>query len=418
MGAFDPDLQAWDAGADPLAVEPADVAAALPPPLAADARTARLAAAVGDELAALATGSGGLAAVREAAVLPRVGEAGPRALSRAQLDRAAALLGVDFYGPEATDDDVRHVVWGAAAWHARRGTPWSVRWALDAVGAAVAGGVAGDDGTTVDPALLGDANPSGATLELVEPGTARHAALADRLPLPLRGQAAGDDPEAVAAAGGWAVPFVVVDLERVDRAPSGEPGSAGPWGAWVERAVRLSCPAGRRPVWVFYFDPQVTDDALNPTPAEHEGALEVAEFYARLALGRSYEYSTLPTLDGRRALDGTWTLAADAVVARPTDRPAEGAAPPPALYLVATTPGAGPAGADAHELRADRGGLFAVRTVACSFRGQGYDVALARPRPFGLLFAGGALVLRDAETATGVDGSRSLQLTLPPPPSA
>ena len=362
--AWDPDARAWRPEVDPLAGQPVDVGIdLLPAPLAADEVVRRVADVVSGEVGRVT------ASARLLAGLSRVAERGAEAPPRALLDEVAHMLGVDFYSPRATDDDVLDLVYGAAEWHLHSGTPWAVRWALERVGQDVAGGADGDAGGAVDPAQLGD----GATIEVVEQGSARYAFLESRLP------AVTSPVES----------FVVVDLERVDD---------DLWGAWIERAVRLSSLASRQPTWVVYFGGRT------------EGDVEAALFYAKLALGRSYEYSTLPVLDGSRTLDGSWTLAPDAVVARPTDRPASGEPPPPKLFLVALAPGS-------VTLRAERGGRFSVRRVPVSFRGLDYTVSLARPRPFGLVFGAGATVLRDGETATGLPGSRSLVLTVEDPPA-
>ena len=373
---FDPETRTWDGAADPLDVVPADVRRDLLPGSLEAGGLGALADAVGAELARLAP------AVRLAAVLPRLGEDAPSPLPRAELDGVAALFGVDFYPPSATDQRVREMVRGALTWHRRRGTAWAVRWALDAVGQPVAGGVDGDDGTEVDPTD----GETGAAVEVVEQGTARYDALADSLPAP-----AGDDEF-----------YVVVDLEAID-----EPA----WGPWVGRAVRLAAPAARRAVWVLHYAGSDAD------------AYEVGQFYARLGLGRGYALRSLPELNGR-PLDGTWTLGWEAVVATPTDRPLEPAFAPPALYLVETLladPEAAPSTPEAYErydLRADRGGAFSLRDETVSYRGADYDLTWARPRPFALVFAAGAVALRDRDTATALAGSRSVAFYAGPDPLA
>ena len=222
-------------------------------------------------------------------------------------------------------------------------------------------------------------------VEVVEQGTARYGALEVYLP----------------STSSWAQCFVVVDLAVVD---------AETWGPWVGHAVRQSSPAARQPTFVFYFSGRDRD------------AYDAAVFYARYALGRRYQYSSLPTLSGR-PLDGTWRLGYDAVVARPRPRPTVEAVLLPALYLTTTTeadPEADPTTPEAyrrHQLRTDKGGSFAVREVALSYRGQDFGVALARARPQGLVFRAGLDLRGGAATGTGLPGSRSAVLTTVPDPA-
>lgn len=212
-------------------------------------------------------------------------------VDRASLDDVARYLGVDLYDPHASDDVVRELIRGAFAWHRRRGTPWSLRWALDALGLGHA--------EVLEPADIA-AQPLG--YDVFDGTPPWHFDEADGNGEPARRLARwaldSDLPQGL----GWAEFVVRLDL---DADPTGEA-----WGPQLARAVELSAPASRHAHFVLAFG--------DPSEWRAEGAL----LEARRALGDGYEYSYLPTWSGV-PLDGSWALLPSAVHARPV-RPAGG----------------------------------------------------------------------------------------------
>lgn len=204
--------------------------------------------------------------------------------SRAVLDEVARYLGVDLYDPGAGDDVVLALIQGAFGWHRRRGTAWSLRWVLAALGLtsaevitpaearvlARAGGVrfVGDEGDTVDDTIIvGYVGATGL-------------------------------PELL----GWAEFYVLLDLD-VERTVE----AGGGWGAQVERAVRLASPASRRAVYVCRF-------ASGSEYAAQGALLEV-----RRALGPAYDCYLLYNAIEGQPIDGSDLVVATAVVARRLD---------------------------------------------------------------------------------------------------
>lgn len=241
----------------------------LPDPLVADEGVSQIAATLDGELARLD--------LRAPDLLGRLDT-----LARPFLDAVARLFGVAFYAPSASDDAVRDVIAGAVAWHRRRGTRWALAWALDVAGLGHAEVLEARDIAALPSGVRRlDEDPPWA-LDEDPPVMLSRTSLDTDLPINLS----------------WAEFVVRLDLD--------DPLTALGWGPALERAVSLSSPASRHARFVLTY---ADDDAYRRAGALYE---------ARRALGPGFAYSTLPTLGGV-PLDGSWTLGATAVHARPLD---------------------------------------------------------------------------------------------------
>jgi hypothetical protein len=345
--SYDAQAQTWDPASDPLRAAPdalsADVSGILPEPLSGDAAAADVAAVTDEEFARL------LPTVRLLSTLSRIGEAGAEALSRPRLDAAARLLGFGrTYSDALPDADLRALLLNADAYHAERGTPAGMeRAARDLAGQAP--------------------QPDGPAVEVVEQGTARGVELGALLP----------------ALGHWAEAWVVIWPDRVTTAR---------WDASVGRSLRHAAAAGVRLTYVLPIpDAHRVENGGDPLRAA-----EALAHHARTALGRGHRVWTLPTMGDGLLMDGTYTMAPYAVVARPAAEflPVT-AGPAPSFAVLAVDEEAGTA-----TLRGRDGAGFVVTTQPVTYRGQDYAVGTARPVPYAAVH--GAAVT--AET-----------VTLPPP---
>lgn len=322
------------------------VLALLPPPLADDERTARVAATVAPEVEALVTAAATLPRLAERLVSPTYPDDAP--IPRAALDQLARYLGVGFYDAEVSDETVRAVVLGAFEWHRRRGTPFAVRWVLDVLGLPHAEVLEAHDIKALPRGYhVLDADPPWLLSEEVGGEPARTLA---------RWALDSDLPDGLS----WAEYVVRIDLD--------DEATAGGWGTHLARGVELSAPAGRHARFVLTFG--------DPTEWRAAGAM----LEARAAFGPGYAYSYLPTISGV-PLDGSWDLRPSAVhVRRPSRADALGKVAHPADTLP-LPPVPDSSGYTALQLDDDTATLFGpvvVETYEAEFDGVSYTRARAR----------------------------------------
>ncbi|MAQ92607.1 MAG: hypothetical protein CMM84_03620 [Rhodothermaceae bacterium] len=310
------------------------VADLLPEPLLDDEGMGQIALTLDAELARLD--------LRAPDLLGRLGT-----LSRPFLDAVARSFGVAFYPASISDDAVRDVIAGAVAWHRRRGTRWALAWALDVAGLGHAEVLEARDIAALPGGVRRlDENPPWSLGE-DPPVMLSRTALDTDLPLNLS----------------WAEFVVRLDLD--------DPATIAGWGPALERAVTLSSPASCHARFVLTY---ADDDAYRRAGALYE---------ARRTLGPGYTYSTLPTLGGV-PLDGSWTLGASAVHARPLDPSTvvERIVPDTAVYSAL----------DNRDGTALLSGPVTTETYTVTYRGVEYERTRARL----VSYEGAALLARPA----------------------